>query len=244
MCLTRACAARPRPVQTRVLSRLTLIPIGIALLFAGLFFDNGRAGPRVQVTPTRDRLAEPTLPASPTQADRGSQVYWLSCLPCHGDLGQGLTDEFRDAYPPEDRNCWNSGCHGERPYDNGFKLPHSIPAVIGKGTLQKFSNAAVLYGYIRGAMPFWKPGSLTDEEAWSVTAFILRQNGLWDGRAELNESNAAQVQVAAPEATSTPTVTEPAVGGGIQVSWPVVLGGVLLLGLVLLLILFPKKSPR
>jgi hypothetical protein len=159
-------------------------------------------------------------------------------------LGQGLTDEFRNAYPPEDRNCWNSGCHGERPYDNGFKLPHSIPAVIGPGTLQKFSNAAVLYGYIRGAMPFWKPGSLTDEEAWSVTAFILRQNGLWDGLAELNESNAAGIQVAAPGVTSTPPVVEPADGAGIQVSWPVVLGGVLLLGLVLLLVLFPKKSPR
>ena len=231
-------------MQTRALSRLTLISIGIALLFAGLFFDIGRAGPQAQATPTRDRLAEPTLPAAPSQADRGSQVYWLSCLPCHGDLGQGLTDEFRSAYPPEDRNCWNSGCHGERPYDNGFKLPHSVPAVIGPGALQKFSNAAVLYGYIRGAMPFWKPGSLTDEEAWSVTAFILRQNGLWDGLSELSESNAAGIQVAAPGATSTPPVTEPANGGGIQMLWPVVLGGILLLGLVLLLVFFPKKSPR
>jgi cytochrome c len=153
---------------------------------------------------TLDRLAEPTLPVSPSQADRGAQVYWLSCLPCHGDLGQGLTDEFRQTYPPEDRNCWNSGCHGERPYENGFKLPASIPAVVGTEALQKFPNAAVLRAYIKTAMPFWKPGSLTDEEAWAVTAFLLRQNGLRDDRAELNASNADQVRVRANEVDSTP----------------------------------------
>jgi cytochrome c len=153
---------------------------------------------------TRDRLAQPTLPASPSQADHGAQVYWLSCLPCHGDLGQGLTDEFRAAYPPEDRNCWESGCHGERPYDNGFKLPASIPAVVGAGTLQKFSNAAVLQAYIKAAMPFWRPGSLTDEDAWAVTAFLLRENGLRGDRADLNASNADQVRVRATEAESTP----------------------------------------
>ncbi len=193
-------------------ARLISVSFGIALLFAGLFFNAGLAAinPQVDSTPipspvgTRDRLAQPTLPAAPSQADRGAQVYWLSCLPCHGDLGQGLTDEFRAAYPPEDRNCWKSGCHGERPYDNGFKLPVSIPAVVGADTLQKFTNAAVLQAYIKAAMPFWKPGSLTDEDAWAVTAFLLRENGLRDERAELNASNADQARVRAPEAESTP----------------------------------------
>lgn len=194
----------------KTLARLTSVSLGIALLLAGLFFNAGlalassAAQAQVDATPTRDRLAQPTLPASPSQADHGAQVYWLSCLPCHGDLGQGLTDEFRAAYPPEDRNCWESGCHGERPYDNGFKLPTSIPAVMGAGTLQKFANAAVLQAYIQAAMPFWKPGSLTEEDAWAVTAFILRQNGLWDVRAELNASNADQVPVRVTEAESTP----------------------------------------
>ena len=195
-------------MRTQTLLRLISISFGIALLLAGLFFNADLASSAVQAqteaTPTRDRLAQPTLPASPSQADHGAQVYWLSCLPCHGDLGQGLTDEFRAAYPPEDRNCWESGCHGERPYDNGFKLPASIPAVMGAGTLQKFSSAAVLQAYIKAAMPFWKPGSLTEEDAWAVTAFILRQNGLWDARADLNASNADQVPVRVTEAESTP----------------------------------------
>jgi hypothetical protein len=169
-------------------------------------------------------------------------------MPCHGDLGQGLTDEFRAAYPEEDRNCWNSGCHGERPYDNGFKLPTRIPAVIGTGTLGKYVDASILRAYIRAVMPFWKPGSLTEEDAWSVTAFILRQNGLWDDHVELNESNAGQVRVGAlitPTPTPDPVETEPAAGGDTSTRgvWPIILGGILLLGLILLFILLPKR-PR
>src|SRR5687768_18171720 len=64
------------------------MPFGIALLIAGLFFDAGIADSvqmQGDVTPTADRLAEPTLPAAPSQADHGAQVYWLSCMPCHGD---------------------------------------------------------------------------------------------------------------------------------------------------------------
>lgn len=150
---------------------------------------------QIAATSTPDRLAKPTLPAAPSQADLGAQVYWLSCLPCHGDLGQGLTDEFRAVYPPDDRNCWKWGCHGEHPYDNGFKLPASIPAVVSADALQKFPNAAVLQAYIKAAMPYWKPGSLTDEDAWAVTAFLLRENGLRGDRAELNASNADSVHI-------------------------------------------------
>lgn len=215
--------------RTQKYLRFFLIPVGLALFFASVIFEQGMADTR-QATPTPDRLAEPTLPASPSQADRGAQAYWLLCLPCHGDRGQGLTAEFRRTYPPEEEYCWDSGCHGERPYDNGFTLPASVPAVVGATALQKFSNAAVLQAYIKSAMPYWKPGSLADDEAWALTAFLLRQNGLWDDRAELNASNADQARVRATEAESTlapPAVKNP------SVNWPagllVIAGGALLL---------------
>jgi cytochrome c len=186
-------------VQVKIILKFTLIFMGIALLFAALFFERRTATPShprlTTAVPTPDRLAKPTLPAPPSQADYGAQVYWLSCLPCHGDRGQGLTDEFREVYPPEDRNCWNSGCHGKRPYQNGFTLPTTVPALIGPGTLQKFPTAANLHGYIFTAMPFWKKGSLTEEESWQVTAFLLRQNGLWQGTKDLNETNAGSVKL-------------------------------------------------
>lgn len=201
---------------------------------AALFFDMGTAGaphPQTGVSATPDRLAEPTLPASPSQADRGAQVYWLSCLPCHGDRGQGLTDEFRELYPPEDRNCWMSGCHGKRPYPNGFSVPTQIAAVIGPETLAKFPTAANLRGYIFAAMPFWRPGSLTEEESWQVTAFLLRENGIWDARQELNASNAAEIKVG----------TGPAPAPEVSTVWPVVAGSVLLLS-VLAFVVFIQRQ--
>jgi hypothetical protein len=243
MCSTRVCVARSNSfVQKRI--KFIALPFGIALLLAGLFFDGGYARSRdLQATPvpTQDRLAEPTLPPSPSQADHGAQVYWLSCLPCHGDKGQGLTDEFRTTYPPEEQYCWERGCHGEVPYESGFTLPKKIPAVIGQTTLAKFSDAAQLNSYVRAVMPFWKPGSLTEEEAWRVTAFVLRQNGLWSDTTQLDESNAAGVKIrrgAFLTPAATPQIAE-AANKSRRTGW-VILTVVLLLFSILLFIL--KKS--
>ena len=140
-----------------------------------------------------ERLAEPTLSSVPSQADHGAQVYWLWCLPCHGDRGQGLTEEFRETYPPEDQNCWKSGCHGELPYEDGFTIPKEIPALIGSDVnLGKFANAAVLQSYILEEMPFWDAGALTEEESWKVVAFLLRENGIYYDQV-LDDTNADQV---------------------------------------------------
>ena len=196
-------------LQRKFLFQLLLIGFGLALLFSGLFLNLDTATAQTTM-PTPDRLAQPTLPAEPSQADKGAQVYWLSCLPCHGDKGQGLTEEFRKAYPKEEQNCWESGCHGNNPYDSGFTLPKTIPAIVGPGTLQKFPDALGLRSYTFAAMPFWKPGSLTDEEAWQVTAFLLRENNLRALRDDLNESNAALILVGIqPTAEPTPLSDPP-----------------------------------
>jgi cytochrome c len=203
-----------------------------------------------QATPTNtlsasDRLLKPTLPAEPSQADHGAQDYWLYCLPCHGERGQGLTEEFRQTYPPEETNCWKSGCHGKNPYQYGFKLPTEIPAVIGEAALAKFSDAAQLHSYIRATMPFWNPGSLTEEEAWRVTAFILRQNGLWDASTELNASNAPDVKIQRGTFL-TPVATPPSADAQNQsglLLW-VSLGGIFVFLMVLIFLLRPSKIQK
>jgi hypothetical protein len=162
-------------------------------------------------------------------------------MPCHGDQGQGLTDEFRTTYPPEEEYCWESGCHGANPYESGFTLPKKIPGVVGETTLAKFTDAAQLHAYIRATMPFWKPGSLTEEESWRVTAFLLRQNGLWESSTELNASNAANVKI--PRAAfltpvATPQVAEPQKGNGILI-WGI---AAVLVVLVVSLMFILKKS--
>jgi mono/diheme cytochrome c family protein len=229
-------------VYKRKLLQFTFLSCGIALLLAGLFFQLGSSSAvALQATPapTNDRLAEPTLPAAPSQADYGAQVYWLNCSPCHGDKAQGLTDEFRQQYPPEDQNCWTSHCHGKVTYENGFTIPKVVPALVGPGALAKFPTAANLYGFIHAAMPFQKPNSLTDEEYYKITAFLLRQNGLIDAQTDVGASNAAQIIVS--RATPTPPAPQPSQvrdGGGIW-GWLILIGAVVA-SLVILFIL--KKS--
>jgi cytochrome c len=186
-----------------------------------------------------DRLAEPTLPASPSQADLGAQVYWLNCSPCHGDKAQGLTDEFRQQYPPEDQNCWTSHCHGKVTYEDGFTIPRVVPALVGPGTLAKFPTAANLYGFIHAAMPFQKPGSLSDDDYYKITAFLLRQNGLIDNRSEVNESNLAQIVVS--RATPAPVTQQSEKQGGDRTLGWIILGGSLV---ALFVLLFALKKSR
>lgn len=188
-----------------------LFPVGLTLLLTLAFFQQGTAlsSPDSPFpTPTPDRLAKPPLPESPSQADYGAQEYWFQCMPCHGDRGQGLTDEFRMLYPPEEQNCWESGCHGPRFYENGWTIPKNVPALIGPGALQKFPNASILQAYIKASMPFQWPGTLDDETAWKLTAFLARENGMWDASQPLNEENALQVSLVKPpivaENTSIP----------------------------------------
>ncbi len=118
------------------------------------------------------------------EAERGAAVFARRCSTCHGDQGQGLTDEWRATWPPTHQNCWKANCHGPQPYpENGFTLPRVVPALIGPNALRRFATAADLYAYIRARMPFHAPGSLPEEDYRAVTAFLLQRHGIpADGR--------------------------------------------------------------
>ncbi len=176
-------------------------------------------------TPTPDRLAAPPTVAAPTMADDGAQLYWLHCQPCHGDRGQGLTDapddDWRAQYPPEEQFCWNSGCHGERPYENGFIVPRIVPALIGEGSLANYPTMHEVYIFMRAAMPRQVPGSLTDAEYLAIAAFLARAHGLSDGvalaeadlstiilnPAYMEVTSTAEAEVALPAAMPSALVT-------------------------------------
>jgi hypothetical protein len=163
------------------------------LLLGLAFIAVSAASPTPEPAP--DRLAEPTLPPNPGQADLGAQNYWLNCMPCHGDRGQGLTDEFRNLYPEEDRNCWASGCHGGRPYEDGFTLPTSVPPLIGPQALGPFDTAASLHTFISSAMPYQARGSLDEDTYWQITAFLLRENGKHLPNEPLGPENASRARL-------------------------------------------------
>ena len=170
--------------------------------------------PLPQPTPTFDvkRLEKPDVVSeTPNQLEAGSLKYWGVCMACHGDRGQGLTEEWKDAFGAEDRNCWQSGCHGYDHPPQGFHIPEDkiIPSVAGQGSLARYQNAQELHDYILASMPWWDPGQLTDEEAWQVTAYILDMHEVLPDDFVLTEQNASAIMT--QYAVQPPTNDRPAI---------------------------------
>jgi quinol-cytochrome oxidoreductase complex cytochrome b subunit/mono/diheme cytochrome c family protein len=197
----------PTPNSHKSLYRQLLAAVLIVLVLAvgSLSIPRAKASPQAQGTTT------PQLPPTPTfdlsrldkplvtgdnseQLRKGSIIYWGVCLTCHGDRGQGMTTEWRDAYG-DDQNCWQSGCHGSDHPTPGFIIPTDlvIPPVAGPGKLARFKNAQELHDFILASMPWWNPGDLTDEEAWQVSAYILRLHKVMPTEFELKDTNASAI---------------------------------------------------
>lgn len=169
---------------------LVLGCLGLSLVgLAGFLAQPAQA--QMLPTPTSDRFAPWPTVYPPTQADQGAQEYYQRCMVCHGDRGQGLTDEWRGALDPADQNCWQSGCHSPHHPPGGFEFPKYVPPVIGAGTLTQFKTAQGVFDFIQKAMPYQAPGSLSDEIYWQLTAYLLRANRYIDGKMILDASTAA-----------------------------------------------------
>ena len=198
----------------------TLLAISTTLAAAQLtgsqlslpFADQATLTPVVQATPGMasklDRLAPPPTVYPPTQADLGQQTYYLVCMTCHGDRGQGLTNEFRALIGAPDLNCWQSHCHGSDPPPDGFLLPRVVPPVVGDVMRARFATALQLHDFIAAVMPYQAPGSLSKSDYWNLTAYLLRANGVEGYVALLDEQTAARISLAnpAPQPTLRPAI--------------------------------------
>jgi quinol-cytochrome oxidoreductase complex cytochrome b subunit len=189
--------------------------------------------PSAQISP---RLDKPILPENPALADLGHQTWWGVCMACHGDAGQGLTDEWRSTAFGEDQNCWNLKCHGKGHPAVGFELPRLVPPAIGPGTLKRFVTADELHQYLYEKMPWWDPGSLSSQQAWELTAFILQRDGVLAKGQELDIENASLLPVHLPIRDTSD-----------ERGWQMVLFGGLALasvGLIALRTLMPARQPN
>ena len=185
--------------------------------------------PLPTATPTFDpsRLDPPPTDNPPGQVDEGALYYWGVCMACHGDKGQGLTDAWRvDAYG-EDANCWASNCHSSDYPSQGFEIPQDspIPALAGMGKLARFSNSFELYAYIYETMPWWNPGSMTREDAWAATNYILKLNGTHPESLTLTVTNGFAIPI-----HHAVTLPEPELPGVLALAGVLVLAAI---GLVL-----------
>lgn len=116
------------------------------------------------------------LPEGASQLEVGKEVYRLICSACHAYDGTGLTEEWIATWNPEDQNCWQSKCHGFNHPEDGFYLPDS-PPVVGNFVPYLFPTAMDMFSYIIQEMPWQDPGTLPEDQAWAVTAYVLKLNG-------------------------------------------------------------------
>ena len=86
------------------------------------------------------------IPVERLDRDRGETLFMENCRSCHGEDGQGVQIGDKKAGPLWGEASWNDGAGAARIY--------------------------TLAGFIRYAMPYLNPGSLTDEEAQQIAAYI------------------------------------------------------------------------
>jgi Cytochrome C oxidase, cbb3-type, subunit III len=187
------------------------------IILAGLFFcqigiyriSAQTEPPSPDMPPLPQGLDPPPTVYPPTQISEGSNTYYLVCMACHGDRGQGLSDEWRGALDPADQNCWQSRCHASNHPPDGFVFPKAVPALASPGMLARFDTALDLYQFIRTKMPFQAPGSLSDQEYWQLTAFLVSLNGIHLDNLPLTPEKAAQIPLRERVVRTSPEKPQP-----------------------------------
>jgi thiosulfate dehydrogenase len=86
------------------------------------------------------------IPVSALDPRKGEALFMEKCTNCHGTDGQGVAVGDKKPGPLWGPDSWNDGAGAARVY--------------------------TLAGIIRYSMPYLDPGSLTDEEAQLLAAFV------------------------------------------------------------------------
>jgi mono/diheme cytochrome c family protein len=113
-------------------------------------------------------------PGSGTPAT-GAKVFAEKCSACHGDGGKGGVAPF---YP---------ALVGGAPLTNGIDTAKTIA--------NYYAYATTIFDYTRRAMPYNMPRSLTDDEVYALTAYILAQNKLIADDAVMDAKTLPQVKM-------------------------------------------------
>jgi cytochrome c len=140
----------------------TLALLGLTCLHIGV--TSAQQGPGLGVPATDDDIAAwdlsigpdgDGLPAGFGTAVQGEAIYQATCLACHGEGGQGqLNDRL-------------VGGHGSLSGDAPVKTVGSY-----------WPYATTIFDYIRRAMPYTASQSLSNDEVYALTAYLLFLNGI------------------------------------------------------------------
>jgi cytochrome c len=114
------------------------------------------------------------LPPGKGSVKQGEVLFQAQCATCHGEFGEG-----KDRWPP---------------LAGGFdSLTHDRP---DKTVGSYWPEASTLFDYIKRAMPFGNAQSLTDDDIYALTAYILSLNDIIkDPDFELSQANLASIKM-------------------------------------------------
>lgn len=111
------------------------------------------------------------LPLGSGKATDGAKLFAEKCALCHGDNGQGGHAARLVGGPPK------------ASLDGGKTIANYWP------------YATTLFDFIRRAMPFTQPRSLTDQEVYSLVAYLLAANKLIGENDEINATTLPKVRM-------------------------------------------------
>ena len=112
------------------------------------------------------------LPSGSASVSAGAKVYADKCQSCHGPKGQG---------GPQDQLTGGVGTiNSTKP----LKTPVSY-----------WPSATTIFDYVRRAMPLQSPQSLTDDEVYAVTAYLLSIDKIVPEDAVLDAKSLPQVKM-------------------------------------------------
>ncbi|MFB6457799.1 c-type cytochrome [Chitinophaga sp. Hz27] len=111
------------------------------------------------------------LPAGAGNATAGRVIFIAKCAPCHGPTGTEVAE-------------------------NRLVAPFGDTAHV-KAIGNYWPYATTLFDYIRRAMPFNAPGSLSNEEVYHLTAFLLCSNRIIDSVTIVNAQTLPAIEMPA-----------------------------------------------
>jgi cytochrome c len=115
------------------------------------------------------------LPPGSGTASAGAKVFADNCAACHGDKGQGNPAK---------------GVGGDRPLGGRGTLASDSPI----RTVESYwPYATTLFDYVKRAMPLNAPGSLSDNDVYSVVAYVLSEAKIIKPTDTINAATLAKV---------------------------------------------------
>jgi cytochrome c551/c552 len=126
------------------------------------------------------------LPRGSGSVAKGQVVWEAKCESCHGTFGES-NEVFQPIVGGTTAEDIKAG-----------RVKSLVTGDTARTTLMKLSTVSTLWDYINRAMPWTAPKSLTTEEVYAVTAYILHLGDIVPADFVLSDANIAEVQARLP----------------------------------------------